>query len=145
VRLSSLGWWAASSQFLGTLWFNLTTLAGTRDTLTVAQQESLVWAPDAIGSILFLVASGFAVAEAQDGLRRSWRPSLESAIAVVNLAGSVAFGISAIAAFIDPADGELLDAAAANTFTFLGAVCFFVGAFMLLPDMGREREAARAS
>ena len=145
LRLSSLGWWAALSQLLGTLWFNLTTFAGTRDALTVAQQEHLVWAPDAIGSILFLVASGFAVAEAQDGIRRGWRPSLESAIAMINLVGSLAFGVSAVAAFIDPTDGELLDAAAANAFTFLGAVCFFVGAFMLLLDMGREREAAQTA
>ncbi len=103
------------------------------------QEESLIWAPDAIGSILFLVASGFALAEARDGIGRGWRPSLETAIAWINLAGSVAFGISAIAAFIDPTDGELLNVAAANAFTFVGAVCFFVGALMLLPDLGRVK------
>ena len=142
VRLVSLGWWAASTQLLGTLWFNLTTLAGTRETLTISQQEALVWAPDAIGSILFLVASAFAVLETRDGLRHGWRPSLESAIAWINMVGSIAFGISAIAAFIDPADGELLNVAAANAFTFLGAVCFFLGAGMLLPDVGRSAEPA---
>jgi hypothetical protein len=141
LRLASLGWWAAMTQLLGTLWFNLTTFAGTRETLDLAQQERLVWAPDAIGSILFLVASTFAVLEVRDGLQRGWRPSLESAIAWVNMAGSIAFGISAIAAFIDPVDGELLNVAAANAFTFLGAVFFFVGAAMLLPDMARTSEA----
>lgn len=145
VRLVSLGWWAASTQLLGTLWFNLTTFAGTRETLTVAQQESLIWAPDAIGSILFLVASSFAVLEVRDGIGRGRRPSLESAIAWINMTGSIAFGVSAIAAFIDPADGELLNVAAANAFTFVGAVCFFVGAFMLLPDMGRAAEPEGAT
>jgi len=145
VRLASLGWWAAMTQFMGTLWFNLTTFAGTRETLDLAQQERLVWAPDAIGSILFLVASTFAVLEVRDGLQRGWRPSLESAIAWVNMAGSIAFGISAIAAFIDPVSGELLNVAAANAFTFLGAVFFFVGAAMLLPDMARTSEAMPAS
>lgn len=144
VRLASLGWWAASTQLLGTLWFNLTTFAGTRETLTVSQQEALVWAPDAIGSILFLVASTFAVLEARDGLQRGWRPSLETVIAWANMVGSIAFGISAIAAFIDPLNGELLNVAAANAFTFLGAVLFFVGALLLLPDMGRTTEQVEA-
>ncbi len=140
LRLTSLGWWAASTQLVGTLWFNLTTFAGTRTDLDLAQQETLVWAPDAIGSVLFLVASALAVLEASDGLRRGWRPSLESTIGWVNMAGSIAFGISAIAAFIDPTNGELLNVAAANAFTFLGAVCFFAGAAMLLPDMSRTTE-----
>ncbi|MEX1295526.1 MAG: YrhK family protein [Candidatus Limnocylindrales bacterium] len=140
VRLSSPGWWAASTQLLGTLWFNLTTFAGTRGDLDVVQQEVLVWAPDAIGSVLFLVASAFAIIEVRDGLERGWRPSLDSAIAWVNMTGSIAFGISAIAAFIDPVSGELLNVAAANAFTFLGAVCFFVGALMLMPDMTRANE-----
>ncbi len=144
IRLVSLGWWAASSQLLGTLWFNLTTLAGTRTSLDVSQQEALVWAPDAMGSILFLVASAFAILETTDGLSRG-RPSLESIIAWINMAGSIAFGISAIAAFIDPVNGELLNAAAANTFTFVGGVLFFVGALLLLPDMAREGEASPAA
>jgi hypothetical protein len=145
VRLSSLGWWAASSQFLGTLWFNLTTFAGTRGGLDAAQQEALVWAPDAIGSILFLVASTFAVLEARDGIRRGWRPSLETAIAWANMTGSIAFGISAIAAYIDPSTGEVLNATMANGFTFLGAALFFVGAALLLPDLGRSVAAEPAA
>ncbi len=145
LRLTSLGWWAASSQLLGTLWFNLTTFAGTRTGLDLGQQEALVWAPDALGSILFLVASAFAILETSDGLSRGRRPSLESIIAWINMAGSIAFGISAIAAFIDPANGELLNVAVAGTFTFLGAMLFFVGALLLLPDMAREREIAPAT
>jgi hypothetical protein len=139
VRLNSLGWWAASSQLLGTLWFNLTTFAGTRADLDTAQQEVLVWAPDAIGSILFLAASTFAVLEARDGMRRGWRPSLETAIASANMVGSIAFGISAIAAYVLPSSGEVLNASVANGFTFLGGVLFFVGAVMLLPDLGRAQ------
>lgn len=144
LRLTSLGWWAAATQLLGTLWFNVTTFAGTRTELSVGQEEALVWAPDAIGSVLFLVASTFAVLEVRDGLRRGWRPSLESSIAWINMAGSVAFGVSAIAAFIDPASGELLNVAAATAFTFLGGVCFFVGAFLLLPDMARTNDPRAA-
>lgn len=141
LRLASLGWWAASTQLLGTLWFNVTTFAGTRTDLSLAREETLVWAPDAIGSILFLVASTFAVLETRDGLGRARRLSLESGIAWINMVGSIAFGLSAIAAYIDPSSGELLNVAVANAGTFLGAVCFFVGALLLLPDMGRARAA----
>lgn len=103
-----------------------------------------MWAPDAIGSILFLVASAFAVLEVRDGLDRGWRPSLETAIAWLNMTGSVAYGLSAIAAFIDPVNRQILNISAVNAFTFLGAVCFLVGALLLLPDMGRETEATPA-
>ena len=64
-------------------------------------------------------------------------PRSKSGIAWINMVGSIAFGISAVAAFIDPANGELLDAAVANGMTFVGAICFLVGAALLLPDMSR--------
>jgi len=145
LRTHSLGWWAASSQFAGTLWFNLTTFAGTRAGLGIPGEEALVWAPDAIGSILFLVASTFAVLETRDGHVQGARPTLESGIAAINMVGSIAFGISAVAAYIDPANGELLDAAVANSMTFVGAVCFLVGAALLLPDMSRAPGPASAA
>ncbi len=64
-------------------------------------------------------------------LRRDWREAArgmrsdELWIATINLAGSIAFGLSAIAAFVIPNTGELLNAAAVNTWTLLGALCFF--------------------
>ena len=145
LRTHSLGWWAASSQFAGTLWFNLTTFAGTRAGLGMSGEEALVWAPDAIGSILFLVASTFALLETRDGRVQGGRPTLELGIAWINMVGSIAFGISAVAAFIDPLNGELLDVAVANGMTFVGAVCFLVGAALLLPDMSRAPGPATAA
>jgi len=41
---------------------------------------------------------------------------------------------SAVTSFIVPDTGELLNAVATNAFTFLGAACFFVGAYLLLPE-----------
>jgi hypothetical protein len=55
-----------------------------------------------------------------------------------NLAGSLAFGISAVYALILPATADALGTWAANLWTCLGAVCFFVGAFLLLPEVGRN-------
>jgi hypothetical protein len=44
--------------------------------------------------------------------------------------------VRAIAAFWVPSTGSVLDLAAANGFTALGGVCFFVGAVLLLPRWG---------
>ena len=87
-----------------------------------------------IGSICFLVASGLAWAEAGHGWV-SWKPrEISWWIALLNLAGSVAFGISAIASKIVPADDQPRSLAISNLGTFIGAICFLVGAFLLLPE-----------
>ena len=57
LQSQSIGWWAAAIQLIGTLWFNISTFNALRD-LATRQEEALVWAPDAVGSICFLVASG---------------------------------------------------------------------------------------
>ena len=59
--------------------------------------------------------------------RRDWR------MAAINLGGCVLFAISAVASFVVPASGSVLNLAAANWTTSLGALCFLIGALMLLP------------
>lgn len=140
IRSRSIGWWAAATQLVGTLAFNLSTFAGTRD-LTTQQGERLIWAPDVVGSILFLLASALVIVETHDRLRGILFRSLESRIAGLNMLGSVAFGVSAVGAFIVPSTGELLSLPVANLFTFIGAVCFFVGAALLIPAMAPASEA----
>jgi hypothetical protein len=83
--------------------------------------------------------------ETHDRIRGAYLDSLESRIAVVNMAGSIAFGFAAVAAFIVPTTGELANIAVVNSGTFLGAVCFFVGALMLIPDMRPEPQATTAA
>ena len=127
-------WWSAAVQFVGTLLFNLSTYEAMQDALSTEQVSRLVWAPDLFGSTAFLVAGvlGYRVASREDvtGATREWR------IATVNLAGCVLFGISAIASYIVPSTGSVLDLAAANWTTALGALCFLVGALMLRPRRG---------
>ena len=86
-----------------------------------------------------------AIVEIREGRGQAWPSSLPPTVAWVNMAGSIAFGISAIAACIDPTNGELLNVAAANAFTFLGAALFFVGAVLLLPDLGRAEVSPEVS
>jgi hypothetical protein len=138
IRTKSLGWWASVIQLVGTLAFNVSTFNALRD-LSTRQEEALVWVPDVVGCICFLVASGIVIIETHDRIRGMLFRSLESRMAAINMAGSIAFAISAIGAFIVPTTGELLNVAVANVFTFIGAILFFVGAALLIPDMAPSR------
>ncbi len=51
----------------------------------------------------------------------------------LNTAGSVAFGASAIGAYVVPATGDLLSLWWANAGTIVGAACFFVAAVITRP------------
>jgi hypothetical protein len=139
LRTQSIGWWAAAIQLIGTLFFNISTFNALRD-LSTRHEEALVWAPDAFGSISFLIASGLAVVEVCHRLW-CWKPEAISwRIATINMGGSIAFGISAIGALIIPATGELNNATVANSFTFIGAIMFFTGAVLLIPAMSTRHE-----
>ena len=119
---------------MGTLFFNVSTGTELRTDLSTTAAIHHVWRPDALGSVCFLVASAMAYVEVGHSWS-SWRPrDLSWWITVLNLAGSVAFGISAVAAFIVPSTGALEDAALANLGTLVGAVCFLAGAILLLPE-----------
>jgi hypothetical protein len=48
------------------------------------------------------------------------------------MAGSVAFGISAAAAFVIPSSGDVLNAELSNLGTLVGALCFLIGAILML-------------
>jgi hypothetical protein len=121
---SNPSWWSASVQFAGTLLFNLNTFDAMQDGLSSQREDRLVFAPDLLGSACFLVSGVLAY-------RVATGP--EARMAAVNLAGCVLFGISAIASYVVPSSGSVLDLAAANWTTALGALCFFIGALMLLP------------
>jgi len=121
---SNPSWWSAAIQFAGTLLFNVNTFDAMLDGLSTQQQNRLVLAHAVHGSACFL-ASGLLAYRAATGP--------ETTMAAVNLAGCVLFGISALASFVVPSTGSILDLAAVNWCTSLGALCFFIGALMLLP------------
>src|SRR5580765_3591311 len=121
--------WSCVVQFAGTLFFNVSTFHALQTGLDTNEYDRLVWRPDWRGSICFLVSGVLAYLAVRHLSYRAsdWR------IAVINLAGCVAFGISAIAGYVVPSTGSAIDLAAANAWTSLGALCFLVGALMLLP------------
>jgi hypothetical protein len=132
-RRGDRNWLAAATQFPGTLFFNISTLAATIHNVMAAEEDRYVWRPDFFGSILFLVSSAYAILALGHGFA-SWRPHLLPWwIAWLNMAGSVAFMVSAIFSYVLPSTGGLIDEPLANAGTFVGAVCFFVGAALMLP------------
>ncbi len=122
-----MDWWAAVVQLAGTVFFNISTFAALQDNLSTAQENRLIWAPDVFGCVCFLVASALAwVAE-------------RGFVSWINLAGSVAFGIAGVASFFVPDTGDVLDLAAANFTTVIGALCFLAGAVGMLAQERRAR------
>ena len=137
-----IGWWASAVQLVGTVFFNLSTGNAVRADLSAQAAHQHVWRPDAVGSACFLVASALAWFEVCHGWA-GWRPrSWSWWITLVNLIGSVAFGVSAVAGYINPATGQLNNAERSNLGTFIGAVCFLAGALLLLPERTEEVKPA---
>jgi hypothetical protein len=127
-------WWSVLVQLAGTIFFNLSTYHAVDQTLSSAQINELVWRPDVAGSICFLVASGLAWVEAGHGWW-SWHPRrLSWRITALNMLGSIAFGVSAVASHVVPSTDQVRNVMLMNLGTFVGAVCFLVGAILLLPE-----------
>ena len=138
-------WRAAVIQSAGTLFFNVTTYQALQTSITNSNYDRLVWRPDAFGSICFLVSGAIAY---RASARHGWLPTRgrpgwwEPA---VNLLGCVFFGISAVAGYLVPSTGSVLNLAAANLNTVLGAACFLTCALATLltgrtpksPQLGR--------
>lgn len=134
-------WLAAITQFPGTIFFNISTFAALLHNVTVKQQDRRVWRPDFFGSTLFLVASLFAILAL--GRLLSFRPrSFPWWIAWLNMLGSIFFMASAIASFVLPSSGELINNPVSVGGTLLGAVCFLLGAILMFPAWRRAVRAA---
>jgi len=140
-----IDWLATGIQLIGTLEFNISTFAAIFAAAGTAQARHHVWRPDVFGSVCFLVASALAWFEACHGWA-AWRPkSLGWWITGVNLAGSVAFGFSAIASYVVPGTTEMLSVPVTNLGTFIGALCFLAGAVLLLFERTEQVPAIAAA
>ena len=129
-RADRADWWAAAIQFVGTLCFNVSTFVALLAAIADPTRVGAGWRPDAWGSAAFLVSSALAVVATKDRGRlwdtdaRTWHGTW------LNLLGSIAFGASAIGAYVVPETDTLLSMFWANLGTFLGAICFLVAAVL---------------
>lgn len=134
----SSGWYSAATQFAGTILFNIST-GSALWAHAVQPERRLVWTPDMLGSVAFLVSGVLGIVSVTAivgiiGFRaRDWQAQW------INMIGCIAFGASALGAFVT-GTGVTADALLANTGTFVGALCFLLAALLVLPP--RERGAA---
>ncbi len=133
-RPDRIDWWAGAVQLVGTLYFNVSTGVAISTDLSASAASHHVWRPDAVGSVCFLVASALAWFEVCHGWS-AWAPGdISWWITALNLVGSVAFGCSAVAAYVIPSTGAIWNVELSNLGTFVGALCFLAGALLLLPE-----------
>jgi hypothetical protein len=123
-----MDWLSAFVLFAGTLVFAINLVDSFLQGLSTEQVNRLIWAPDLVGCILFLISGRLALGViSADGGR--WRPrgDLGWWIVAVNQVGSILFFISALAAFTRPSTGSLVNVDIANWGTLTGALCFAIG------------------
>jgi YrhK-like protein len=126
-------WWSSGVQLLGTVFFNLTTFRALSTATDSATYDEVVWRPDALGSICFLVAGYLAYAALTGGLLRRPVGTRDGVIAAVNFFGCIAFGVAALTAYVRPVTGVDVSTTLTNVTTCVGALAFLVGALLLLP------------
>jgi hypothetical protein len=129
------GYSASLIQFVGTLLFNVNTADAMISGLTWAEEDILIWAPNIIGSICFLVASYLALIEVSHRLWSFQPRQLSWWIVMLNLLGSVAFMLAALYGFFPPSNENPEWTWDANFFTLLGAVCFFAASYLMIPEL----------
>jgi hypothetical protein len=140
------GWMAAFVLFCGTLAFAISLVDVFISRLETKQIDHLVWAPEMVGCVLFLVSGHIGIIEVCHGRFRLLPRDLGWWIVTVNQVGSWLFFLSGLAAYIRPATGEVINVAVINWGTALGAACFSVAGLAQLferPDTAGAPSTAR--
>ena len=140
-RPHDLGWLSCALQFVGTILFNFNTFDAMIPSLTWFQEDLVVWAPNLIGSILFL-ASGYLAFIESSHAHWAWKPkSLSWWVVFMNLLGCVGFMISALFAIYLPGPPNIEAVTVSVLFTLLGAIGFLVGSLLMLPETAAESKS----
>jgi hypothetical protein len=121
-----LAWLSAFVLFAGTIAFGISLLDSFLDGLTTQGENRLIWAPEVVGCILFLISGRIGLRDV--GRRPRW--DLGWGVVAINQLGSILFMISALAAFIRPETSSVVNIDVANWGTFTGALCFAIGGVM---------------
>jgi hypothetical protein len=126
-----LAWLSAAILFTGTLVFALNLVDSFIDGLGASEEDRLVWSPDVVGCLLFLISGHLAMVAIGGGWRSFWRRrDLGWWIVAVNQFGSLLFMVSAVASFVRPSSSDELAVGVANWGTLTGALCFALAGVM---------------
>lgn len=118
------GWLSAFVLFAGTLAFAVSLIDAFLTGLEQQQVDRLIWTPEMVGCVLFLISGHIAIIEVCHGRFRFLPHALAWWIVTVNQLGSWLFLLSGLAAFVRPATGTVINVAVINWGTALGAACF---------------------
>tara|TARA_B100000282_G_scaffold40348_1_gene25228 strand:+ start:473 stop:1033 length:561 start_codon:yes stop_codon:yes gene_type:complete len=124
---------AAGIQAIGALLFQTSMTGAFIRSLSIAQQEKIIWVPDLFGALCFLIASSmfftlrYPIQHRQDNGRSARE------LAMMNIVGSAFFVISALGAYIVPLTDQAIYPRIANLGTFAGAVLFLLSSIPGLP------------
>ncbi|MFE7381592.1 hypothetical protein ACFU9F_14605 [Streptomyces zhihengii] len=119
-----IDWLGTFLLFAGTLVFGVNLLDSFLQGLSTQQAARLVWAPDVIGCVLFLISGQLALAEVCHGPGGVRPHDLGWWITAVNLAGSALFMIAALADLVTPGEDVPASLAVCDAGTLAGALCF---------------------
>jgi hypothetical protein len=126
---------------VGTILFNFNTFDAMIPSLSWFEEDLVVWAPNIIGSILFLASGYLAFIEACH-VYWGWQPrNISWWVVLINLLGCVGFLVSALFSIFLPGPPDTAMLTLAVAFTLQGAVCFFVGSLLMLPETAREEKS----
>jgi hypothetical protein len=132
------GWLSCALQFVGTILFNFNTFDAMVPSLTWFEEDLVIWAPNIIGSILFLASGYLAFIETCHGYWE-WQPrSISWSIVFINLLGCAGFLLSALLSIFLPGPPDVAMGTLAVAFTLQGAICFLVGSLLMLPETALE-------
>jgi len=133
-RPHDIGWLSCALQFVGTVLFNFNTFDAMLPSLSWFQQDLLVWIPNFVGSILFL-ASGYLAWMEVSHAYWAWKiRDLSWWVTFLNLLGCAGFMVSAVLAITLPSQTPEVRVTLSVAFTLQGAVCFLMGALLMLPE-----------
>ena len=138
-----IDFWVTFSQLLGTLMFNFNTFDVFLN-LGWIGQDFAIWVPDIVGSALFQISSTLAVVELCHGWFCRQNRTLAWWSTMINFVGCVSFSISAVLSFVRPEPIFAHLAFFATIFLLIGAICFFVGAYLMLLEMSTETNKSNA-
>ena len=141
-RLANKNSRAAGIQALGALLFQTSMTGAFIRSLSIAQQERIIWVPDLFGALCFLIASSmfftlrYPIQHRQDNGRSARE------LAMMNIVGSAFFVISALGAYIVPLTDQAIYPRIANLGTVAGAVLFLLSS---IPGLPTKPSASRPS
>lgn len=130
---------AAGIQAIGALLFQTSMTGALIRSLSIAEQERIIWVPDLFGAFCFLVASSMFFTLRYPIQHRQGNGRSARELAMMNIIGSAFFVISALGAYIIPLTDQSIYPQIANLGTFAGAVLFLLSSIPGLPAKPNSR------